>query len=295
MKIQQLLEGVIRVPSNVIDQAMATVCADILSRVMTALHQDADNDNNFELIAIYKRIIAQMQKKYGTFDVLPDYSDSYHMKNKIYLSMKDLPKGYVKNKKNSNKEYLINIRTKFLDNPNQIDPSAEYYKKGLYAKSALIVVYIPDMAIHYIIKKPEYFDVLIKQYEGAVEHELTHAIQDIAFNVMPDELNYYVGTDNIDYDKYYSHEIEYDPLLKSEAKNFIAHLAKIRIAGYKPSASEIKNIAMKYVGASTNEKLDYQPNAGVSNYFITLKRIDLPKWKKAVKYFYGLVQSELKF
>lgn len=291
MKIRNLLEGIIKVPHNTTNQAMTIVCSDVLSRIMTMLNA-SDDDFAFEAISIYKNIIKQMQTKYGDFDIVPNYSGNAYMTHKVYLSMKDLPKGYVRNKKNSSKQYLINIKTKFVDDPKQTAPSAEYYKKRLHAKSALINVYVPDMSIHFASTKPEYFQSLMHRYEGVIDHELTHAIQDMAFGTMPDELDYYNPDGSIDYDKYHAHHIEYDPLIKTEAKDFISALSQIRVAGHKPSVSDIHEMAMIYVGSKKESNSGY--NAGVSSFFADLKKNDISKWKKAVKYFYGLIQSHIK-
>lgn len=291
MKIRNLLEGTIRVPSDAVKQAMTVVCSDMLSRIFTLL-QKSDDDFAFESISIYKNIVKQMQQKYGDFDIVSDYSGDDHMTHKVYVHMKDLPKGYVRNKKNSGKSYLVNIKTKFVDDPKQTAPTAEYYKKGGYARSAIINVFIPDMAVHFASTKPEYFQALMYRFEGVVEHELTHAIQDMAFGTMPDKLDYYNPDGSIDYDKYHAHHIEYDPLIKTQAKDFISALSEIRVSGHRPSVREIHDMAAHYVGSKTDVEGGY--NAGVSDFFVDLKKRDTTKWKKAVKYFYGLIQSHIK-
>lgn len=290
MRIQTLLEGLIKLPPDAVNRAMTMVCSDFLSRIFHYLNE-SDDEFAFESMSVYKRITKRMQSRYGDFDIIKDFGVDRFMTHRIQVPMSSLPRGYIRNKRNATKSYVIKLRTAYDSNEAHSSPSAEYYKKGA-GRSAVIVAKIPRHAIEEAALKPEWFNSMIEGFEGSIEHELTHAVQDMAMNAIPDELDYYNADGKIDSDKYHSHPVEFDPLIKSETKDFLSIVNKFRSSGFTPSSVQIKGMAANYVGIPTEVEEGY--NAGVSDFFVRLKSTDVAKWKKAVKYFYGLIQSSLK-
>lgn len=131
---------------------------------------------------------------------------------------------------------------------------------------------------------------MMDRIEGVVEHELMHAIQDMAFKQIPDDLEYYDDKERIVDDKYYTSEIEFSPQLASSAKDFIAYAKDLSAMGYRLDGEGKKALFMNFVNPTANSPRGLPDNT--SPFFKTLYQKDRAKWKKAVKYFYGLVQGK---
>lgn len=287
MKIQTLLEGTIKVPKEPFNQLMTAVCADVFSRIVTWLNKP-ESDDYFDNLLQYKDIIKEYRKKYGYFDIFPDYSDTRQMQLKLYVRMDEVDPRYLKRNPNAKgKIYAIRALIKSSDAET---PAGGYYKKKrLHA--AKIEIEVPSQrTIEQVARAPELLGTLMDRIEGVVEHELMHAIQDMAFKQIPDEIEYYDDKQRIDDDKYYSSDIEFSPQLASNAKEFIAYAKDTYASGWKLDAEDKKALFMNFVNPTANAPRGLPDNT--SPFFKTLYQKDRAKWKKAVKYFYGLVQGK---
>lgn len=287
MKIQQLLEGIIEVPTGAVNAVTSFALSDFLSRIMARL--DSLDDEGFELESIYGRMAKELQSKYGAIKLSGTANGS---SGRISIPMKSLKGGYVRNKANRNKVYTLLLRTAQATSDEQSEISAEYYRKGK-GRPARLVIYMPaEKVINFYASHPEYFDSLVDKLEGVIEHELTHAIQDMAMGEMNNNVDYYNADGSIDDDKYFTHPIEFDPHIKSEASDLIAFMKQLSVIGMKLDSQTLKNIIKNYVGIKVDAAPEYAQM--VSQFFVSLKKNEPVKWKKAVKYFYGLILNKIK-
>lgn len=288
MKIQTLLEGTIKVPKEPFDQLMTAVCADVFSRIVTYLNTP-EADDYFDNLLEYKNIIKQYRKRYGDFDIYPNYDETRTMQLKLYVRMDEVDPRYLKRNPNAKgKTYAILASVKASDK--NATPSGGYSKKQTL-RAAKIDIEVPSRkTIERVARAPELIGTLMDRIEGVVEHELMHGIQDMAFRQIPDEIEYYDNNNRLDGDKYYSSEIEFSPQLVSNSKDFIAFAKDAYASGWKLDEEGKKALFMNYVNPAANPPRGWPSNT--SNFFSTLYRRDKAKWKKAVKYFHGLVQGK---
>lgn len=134
--------------------------------------------------------------------------------------------------------------------------------------------------------------------EGTLEHELTHYIQFKVFGGVSDKQIAGNGKSNPtddartqDSSKYYTSQVEFDPQIKSHAKNAIVTIrANKRTKGME--GLTWKDVALVAVGEKKAKDVinDKQlPNwtmlADEEKFFAHLKKVDKEQWKKAVKLF----------
>ena len=287
MKIQTLLEGTIKVPNEPFNQIMTAVCADVFSRIVTWLNKP-ESDDYFDNLLQYKGLIKEHRKKYGDFDIFPDYSDTRQTQLKLYVRMDEVDPRYLKRNPNAQgKIYAIRALIKSSDGES---PAGGYYKKKALRAAKLEIEVPSQRTIEQVARSPELLETLMDRIEGVVEHELMHAIQDMAFKQIPDQIEYYDDKQRIDDDKYYSSDIEFSPQLVSNAKDFIAYAKDTYASGWKLGAEAKKALFMNFVNPTAAAPRGLPVNT--SPFFKTLYQKDRAKWKKAVKYFYGLVQGK---
>lgn len=288
MKIQALLEGKIKVPTDAYNQLMIAVCTDIFSRIITYLNGPA-GDDYFDNLLKFKELIKEYRKEFGHFDVYENYTANYATTHKLYVRMDEVDPRYLKRNPNA-KGKIYAIRATITASDSDQTPSGGYYKKQR-AKAAKIEITVPSQkTIEQVARAPELFETMMHRIEGVVEHELMHAIQDMAFKQIPDELEYYDDKERIVDDKYYTSEIEFSPQLASSAKDFIAYAKDLSAMGYRLDGEGKKALFMNFVNPTANAPRGLPDNT--SPFFKTLYQKDRVKWKKAVKYFYGLVQGK---
>jgi len=267
---------------------MTAVCADVFSRIVTYLNTP-EADDYFDNLLKYKEIIKQYRKQYGDFDIYPNYDETQTMQLKLYVRMDEVDPRYLKRNPNAKgKAYAILATVKASGK--DATPSGGYYKKQRL-QAAKIEIEVPSQrTIEQVARAPELLETLMDRIEGVVEHELMHGIQDMAFKQIPDEIEYYDDKQRLDDDKYYSSEIEFSPQLISNSKDFIAFAKDTYASGWKLDGEGKKALFMNYVNPTANPPRGWPSNT--SNFFATLYKKDKAKWKKAVKYFYGLVQGK---
>lgn len=288
MKIHTLLEGKIKVPTEAYHQLMTAVCADIFSRIATYLNSPA-GDDYFDNLLKFKQIANQYRKAFGDFDVHEDYTANYTTTHKLYVRMDEVDPRYLKNNPNAKGRIYAILATITASDSDQ-NPSGGYYKKQR-AKAAKIEIIVPSQkTIEQVARAPELFETMMHRIEGVVEHELMHGIQDMAFKQIPDELEYYDDKQRLVDDKYYTSELEFSPQLASNAKDFMAYVKDLSGMGYRLDGEGKKAVFMNYVNPTAKPPRGIAVNT--SPFFNTLYNKDKAKWKKAVKYFYGLVQGK---
>lgn len=288
MKIQTLLEGKIKVPTDAYHQLMTAVCTDIFSRIVTYLNSPA-GDDYFDNLLKFKQIANQYRKTFGYFDVHEDYTANYRTTHKLYVRMDEVDPRYLKNNPNAKGKIYAILATITASDSDQT-PSGGYYKKQR-AKAAKIEITVPSQkTIEQVARAPELFETMMHRIEGVVEHELMHGIQDMAFKRIPDELEYYDDKGRLVDDKYYTSELEFSPQLASNAKDFVAYAKDLSGMGYRLDGEGKKALFMNFVNPTAKSPRGIADNT--SPFFSTLYNKDKAKWKKAVRYFYGLVQGK---
>lgn len=95
MKIQALLEGKIKVPTDAYNQLMIAVCTDIFSRIITYLNGPA-GDEYFDNLLKFKELIKKYRKEFGHFDVYENYTANYATTHKLYVRMDEVDPRYLK-------------------------------------------------------------------------------------------------------------------------------------------------------------------------------------------------------
>ncbi len=288
MKIRTLLEGKIKVPTDTYHQLMTAVCADIFSRIVTYLNSPA-GDDYFDNLLKFKQLANEYKKAFGDFDVDSEYDDRHFTTHKVYVRMDEVDPRYLKKNPNA-KGKIYTILAKITASGQHERPSGEYQKKRRATAAKIEIVVPTQKSIEQVARAPELFDSMMHRIEGIVEHELMHAIQDMAFKQVPDELDYFDSKMDLIDDKYYTNELEFSPQLASNAKEFIAHVKDLSGMGLRLDGEVKKQLFLNYVNPSS------RPPRGVvaytSEFFNTLYKKDKAKWKKAVKIFYGLVQGK---
>lgn len=280
MKIVEILnEGIIKVPNETYLDVMRITCGDLFSRVFAYIDTSVVQENYPELESIYSKKYKQSVAKYGRFS----YKSTGDTTSTVHVRMGEVdPKYFKQNARAVGQTYSLVVVVTMSDHAD--GPHAEYRLKRA-GKAAKIVVYLPAQNyLERIIRAPELFDSLLDELEGVVEHELIHAIQDMALK-MPDD-----SDENSPPDEYYQSEIEFSPLITSEYKSFIAYVKKLRALGYPKEKIDVKALMLKFVNPDAPSIEGFPVN--VSEFFSTLYDKDKTKWKKAIKYFYGLFSKQ---
>lgn len=73
MRIENLLEGTVKAPVEVVDKLMSIACSHVFSQMMAFLESD---DEYFENIHTLKRFIGASKRRYGEFEVKPIKPDA---------------------------------------------------------------------------------------------------------------------------------------------------------------------------------------------------------------------------
>lgn len=291
MNIINLLEGVIKVPEQTVQDAMAIVCGDICSRIYNYLDapgMDEYIDNQDQLM----RIVPKLQKKYGKFDFIEIENYKTHItNNKVYIRPQELDPRYKRT--NINKSVGFNIEIHFSDGEDY--SGALYYRGDNIYRTQLIKLLLPGRQIELVAKSLELLPALLTEVEGAIRHELMHGIQYIALNTFKHSTSsqYMDGEKVKDLSKYVTDVVEFEPLITSAYYQFNSIIKRTQNST-KLSKNDILQIARKFIGASATATLD---NGAVirdhlfNNFMLELKKVDSTKWKKAVKIFYGLLKN----
>lgn len=133
---------------------------------------------------------------------------------------------------------------------------------------------------------------------GLIDHELTHAVQHIVLSrfhkAQVSNAFDAAGTSKFHSDDYFNSQIEFDPWIKGEAAIFKAIEKLMKKIGKEYD----EKLSMEFfVGAKGDKKTDFMDQKEMtkvmftapSAFFLSLKKKNQDKWKKAVKLFTEMV------
>lgn len=281
MKILNLIEGVIQVPVATLNDGMNLICQDMFSKILTyatELEAGDDADEYYGLVSSYKQLHAQYSKVYGRIP-LSRKDAAETTTGEIFLRANEINRRYLRTPVAA--DAIFKIKVVVEPAAGEVGGSIEWSN----ARRMLLTVTVPNAAgIQQLAKAPENFNAVMIELHATMKHELMHGIQRVAFNSMTD-VDYYDAAGKIDDDKYHDSDTEYSPLIVSYAAKFKSFVMQHAI----PS-DNIKTWIASYVNP-TAAVPDRFKAAITQPFFKRLYETDKAKWKKAVKYFYGLIQD----
>lgn len=288
MRIETLLEGVVKVPRETYNAVMQAVSADVLSRMYNYLNT-TDDESAQEYFIAFKKIFAEYKNLYGKFGLFNEHDEDSTTTTKVYLRMAEVDQRYLKNNPNAKKR-VFPIDVTIIPSHELTGVAGEYSKRRKSVNAKLTIEVPSHEYIEQVARSPELFETMMHRISGAVEHELMHAVQDMALRQIPDSSPAYYNGDDIDDNKYYTDEIEFSPQIASNAKEFIAYARDVRQLGIALSATDKVLLLKNFVNPTLEPPEEL--NSATNVFFKTLYYNDKAKWKKAVKYFYGLVHDK---
>lgn len=287
MKIQNLLEGTIKVPEDVYNSTMSLVCGHMFSMILTYLNSD-DGEEYFDNIKTVNDKSVEYKVKYGDFKLKRmNYDDD--TQGVVYLHGSSLDQRYLKrNEKFKNKKQGIDVIV--MNQPREDGHQGLYVPKQVgYAPS--IFINTPSTAgVQRLARSPEYIDSVITRLEGTVEHELIHAIQQLGFDSLDMEHSHIDDNDNIkDTDAYYSSQEEFDPMIVTHAKEFVSFLKHFKARNNRLTGAETKQTFLAFTNPSAKppERVEME----TPQFFDALYRKDKNRWRDAVKKTYQKIKE----
>lgn len=295
-----LVEGLIKLPEKMLKDGQSKIASDICSYVSTELGatsriHDSDAEDVKKMIAHVKELAAQYNAP------IRHLKKKTRSKYKIDLDIADLPTSYKKNTQIEKEALKLELdidwdhyqgRLKSL----KADASYSDSKGG---KIVMGIGSITTMHWETVLKYPAFVDLFDNRLERIMlnfEHELTHYVQ---YKVLGDAMNdRFADKREIDggrSDAYYNKDLEFDPLIKSaigtyrryEKDNLEAKLAGGRrewVEFFIGTKSVPRELAYKLKqGLISGEK--YGGFVVPSEFFLSLKKHQPDKWKKAIKLF----------
>jgi len=203
--------------------------------------------------------------------------------------MKDIDPRYLsRNKQDASKVFKLSL---IITSTSEREAQGEYHRKSP-GKPAHMLIRVPVIEkMKYVITSPENVAPMIERLAGIVKHELIHGVQDMAMRGISDKTVDYYDTDGkLDNDKYYTSDIEFGPQIVSAASEFKSSIKELRNSGYQLNDDTERKLLMRFINPSLPDV------AGIENirsdFFDTLYRKDKQQWKKAIKYFYGLLEAK---
>jgi len=291
VKISTILnEATIKVPEEAYKDLMNIVCSDLFSRIFNYLDDATVQDNYPELDSIYRQLAKKYTDKYGRFKIHAQQTDAMTMKGVVHVRMAEVDPRYFKNNPQAkNKTYTLGVVIGASEAPQKV-PTGEYNHKTP-GRPARMVITLPDSKhLSLIARSPELFEGMITRIEGVVQHELMHGIQDMALGQIKGEAEkYYTPDGELDREKYFTSDVEFSPQIVSAANDFAAFVKEIRGVGYSVSPETVKALMLHYINPTSPAPAGVETDT--SEFFHRLYKSNPGQWKKAVKYFYGLVQK----
>lgn len=282
MRIENLLEGTVKAPVEVVDKLMSIACSHVFSQMMAFLESD---DEYFENIHTLKRFIGASKRRYGEFEVKPIKPDAV-TRDVVMLRADDVDPRYLK------RAPRFKQRRIFVYVSNSKEGSFGLYLPKGAGQHPTIRFYAPsyDTIVKYA-KSPEFLDSLMDSIESVIEHELMHAIQQLVLNVLSIDGEGHMGDDGeiIDNDEYMTDKDEFSPMIVTHAKQFTSFLKEAKAKGNKYSREQIREVFNSFVNptAPVPDFVDMR----TPDFFEVLYRKDKKKWKVAVKYLYDKIRE----
>lgn len=259
--------GHIRVPKQLLDEVTKDARLLLLSYAYHATRLDHN-------IQKHHNTILQLLKHYNIKPI------EKHLLNSVIsidVDDSDLPDSYHKFETNKGKKVVLvridHNETKFL---------------GAFKKPNIIVICVQVM--YKLLADPTISGDMIldtvADFDNTIDHELTHWVQNTYLHKMNIEKHY-----DIEKDKsmvpYYTSQVEFDPILKSEIVDFASKVRK----AFPNGKFNMNDVMQYYVGASHKSLSDLGLKLNgftvllPSNYFKILKESKKDWYKKAVKIF----------
>lgn len=286
MKLREILsEGLIKLSSKLIDKLVKTFVIKYLAWVQDKIESELEGKDYSEA----KKVLNKYSQKYQVSiedEDIEAIGKSRTIKTKYEIELEELP--YY--------EKLIKLYPDFKNMHNPIltlvmdFASDTGSSNGKYnPNTQTIFMYLKALGL---LSNDNLETVMIKHLPNAVgvlEHELTHAIQFIVLSKFHDSQigdEDSVKFDAATKDKYFNSQIEFDPFIKTMVAKFKA----ADLAMKKISPDYDRKISLEYF-TGAHEKLSDKELQKVSfmkpnEFFISIKKHDKEKWKKAVKLFY---------
>lgn len=270
MKILNLLsEGVIKVPETALKTAVSVVLSEFFSRVPRYIKSPAHR-------AVLKKRIEEYKTQYEDMILDFDYQTGSHLEEELSLDFNELPNHY--------KPKIERVSIRFL--VGEIFTSSSFYPKD----NTLIIKTPSEDKIKKINENIRLLDSLVTNLISTVEHELMHVVQHYIFGEKLDASVYYKNAstyggqedDDIDHQKYYQTDFEFQPNIVTNAKYLISQLRKVTRNISSLNIEEIK----KYITQYTSPKTGTQ-------FYREIYKKDPNLWKRAVKETYTIILKEI--
>ena len=294
MKLENICEGLIKLPLNLKNELINYYVSMFISKVM-------DKTNN----TLPVNFLNELHQKYDLqiYDI-PENSD---MQSIFNYSAKDIPKHYKTKQTRPRKILAIAAFTN-----NRIGTDAEGELQSTNSKANTIIVnlvpYTSDVMVNRISNNPDVIYQLIEKIKGVVEHELTHAIQRDFLSKRSAEFDldradsYRDDSGKIDTDKYLNTEFEKDPILKSSISDFRTIVDGYEKVTHTKMTEEKLRYVLSYFTNPDNDGTQMRilwptvgavtlANAPIHTPLRNWKPKDLKLWKRASKYFYDSIKD----
>lgn len=281
MRIHELLEARIAVPTSTKNAAMRFVLSNLFSN-LASLYKMSGED------FLLKRVKA-LSNKYGeVYNGKIELSNLIKRKTSIHFSPKELPANY----QNKKAEHSTSIILQLIDSP----PDENYSPAGSYSPSEhpKLVIKMPSVFWLSSLDLQRVHQVIVI-LDGVIEHELMHASQHLVFGQLgPDkEVDYYNSDGSIDKEKYFQHKIEYHPHIITSVRWLQSHLRDLPHAGVFVSDKLHKEILKKWVDPDAAAPSDDRVEPKTDEFFRILKSKNYSLWRTAAKEFFVKYSKDL--
>lgn len=252
MKIQQIMEGVIQIPDDILKAANEFA----LNYTLSCVLQDSEDDMEIGVI---------ISKLFPSFS---EVSTDWMRAKPFKVTKKNIPPNYAAKLKAPFTITVVIGRTGVTEGGR-----AEYDTE---TSSVLVDVEGLEFYENAVSDPANYLRRLMGEVVTSVRHEMMHAIQQNVFGIdVSDEASKYMKGNDLDQDAYHNSDMEFGPLLVTYAGDFVASLPEF----VRKNPSKIRERLDRYIRTLP--------------FFADVKKKNPEKWKKAIKYFYGLVRQQL--
>lgn len=267
-----LIESKIQIPPTTHQQAMSIVAAAYFSHLARLYRVDGEEPG-----PEFEKALRDAQSKYGNFQLHNLDRNTPALRGKVAFRTSELPQRYRKNIRT--RDFVIKLYAGPRAAGNQND--GEYFEKSKGDPSAInvnVAAVKPDRAVY----NPSLITQQLHALESIVDHELQHMVQDVALKKLHPSQS---GTNDSrlagmeDSDVYYTSQEEFGPQITTSASDFVNSIRGLK--------------GREAIQGAFYDAVDPRRNAGAYPFFAALFRKNPQKWKKAVKEFHRLVQSQI--
>lgn len=269
---QFLAESKIKIPPTTHQQAMSIVAAAYFSHLARLYRVDGEEPG-----PEFEKALQDARAKYGDFQLHNLDRNNPALRGKVTFRTSELPERYRKNIRTRDFVLRLYAGPRAAGNTND----GEYFQKSKGDPSVInvnITSVKPDRAVY----NPKLIPQQLHTLESIVDHELQHMVQDVALKHLHPEQS---GTDEArlagkeDSDLYYNSQEEFGPQITTAAAEFVNS-----IRGVKDRAK---------IQSAFYDTVDPRRGGDVHPFFASVFKKNPQKWKKAVKEFHRLAQSQM--